>query len=217
MKKIGDILKELRKSKGKTQEEIANEMNSLFDIKINKGMISKWESNKSEPIFKYVKLFSSYYNVSVDFLLGLNDDESYQIKESLSNILQLMIKDYKENPEFYENFSQCNEESLKNFTDYLDSTFDEEIKALGENFTSRVMLELYVYVNKIVSFELNKIISKVNKTTDEITATIDNVINITNENTEEYTLAAHDDGLDEETKKRNLEKAKAMFKQMDEE
>lgn len=54
-------------------------------------------------------------------------------------------------------------------------------------------------------------------TTDEITATIDNVINITNENTEEYTLAAHDDGLDEETKKRNLEKAKAMFKQMDEE
>lgn len=35
--------------------------------------------------------------------------------------------------------------------------------------------------------------------------------------TEEYTLAAHDDGLDEETAKRTLEKAKAIFKQMDEE
>lgn len=38
-----------------------------------------------------------------------------------------------------------------------------------------------------------------------------------NTKNEEYTLAAHDDNLDEETKKRNLEKAKAIFKQMDQE
>ena len=37
------------------------------------------------------------------------------------------------------------------------------------------------------------------------------------EKNEEYNLAAHDDGLDEETAKKTLEKAKAIFKQMDEE
>lgn len=177
MKKIGDILKELRKSKGKTQEEIANEMNTLFNIKINKGMISKWESNKSEPVFKYVKLFSNYYNVSVDFLLGLDNVKSYELKTEITNVLKLAIKDYKENRTFYENISQCNEESLKKFTDYLYSTFDNELKCLGDNFTSRTILELYVYVNKILSFELNKITSKLN-TNNEITATIDNVTTV---------------------------------------
>ena len=54
----------------------------------------------------------------------------------------------------------------------------------------------------------------INDTNTEISATKDNVVNL---NHEEYTLAAHDDDLDDETKKRNLEKVKDIFKQMDEE
>lgn len=54
-------------------------------------------------------------------------------------------------------------------------------------------------------------------TSSEISATKDNVINITNRNTEEYTLAAHDDDLDEETKQKTISKVKNIFKQMDEE
>lgn len=53
-----------------------------------------------------------------------------------------------------------------------------------------------------------------NKRVSELTE-ISKYVNIT-EN-KEYTLAAHDDGLDEETAKMTLEKAKAVFKQMDEE
>ena len=67
------------------------------------------------------------------------------------------------------------------------------------------------------SDDLTTNIKYMDNTTNEISATKDNVINLTNKNTEEYTLAAHDDGLDEETKKRNLEKVKDIFKQMDEE
>ena len=75
--------------------------------------------------------------------------------------------------------------------------------------------------NKVIDY--TKLLSNQDKyktldnTTNEISSTKNNTIESTNNNTEEYTLAAHDDGLDEETKKRNLEKAKAMFKQMDEE
>lgn len=73
MERIGDILKTLRLEKKLTQEELSNELNRIYNINLNKGMISKWESNKSEPIFKYVKLFSNYYNVSVDYLLGITN------------------------------------------------------------------------------------------------------------------------------------------------
>lgn len=80
--------------------------------------------------------------------------------------------------------------------------------------------------NKVVDY--TKLLSNQDKykvldnSSDEISPTKDNIIEFNTKDNkkdddEVYTLAAHDDGLDEETKKRNLEKAKAMFKQMDEE
>ncbi|CAI3208572.1 helix-turn-helix domain-containing protein [Clostridium neonatale] len=83
------------------------------------------------------------------------------------------------------------------------------------------LLENYNKLNDLGKKEANKRVSELSYMpmycNNEITATKDNVLELTNNNTEEYTLAAHDDGLDEETKKINLEKAKAMFKQMDKE
>ena len=43
---LGNLLKELRIENELTQEELANKLNELHDIKLNKGMISKWEANK---------------------------------------------------------------------------------------------------------------------------------------------------------------------------
>lgn len=82
MKAIGNILKELRLEKGLTLEELANDLNKKYNLKLNKGMISKWEGNKSEPTFKYTKFLAEYYSVSVDYLLGIskfkNSDEEMQ-------------------------------------------------------------------------------------------------------------------------------------------
>lgn len=72
MHDLGKLLKELRIKNELTQEELANKLNELYNIKLNKGMISKWESNKSEPRFEYVKYMSKLYNVSLDYLLGLS-------------------------------------------------------------------------------------------------------------------------------------------------
>ena len=69
---LGNLLKELRIENELTQEELANKLNELHDIKLNKGMISKWEANKSEPRFEYIKYMSKLYNVSLDYLLGLS-------------------------------------------------------------------------------------------------------------------------------------------------
>lgn len=86
---LGDLLKELRIKNELTQEELASKLNLLYGTKLNKGMISKWESNKSEPRFEYVKHLSKLYDVSLDYLLGLspykNKDEI--LKEHKSKLL----------------------------------------------------------------------------------------------------------------------------------
>lgn len=76
-----------------------------------------------------------------------------------------------------------------------------------------ILLENFNRLNDLGKKEANKRVAELSY----MPMYCDNEILDTKDNTEEYTLAAHDDGLDEETKKRNLEKAKAMFKQMDEE
>ncbi|WP_131067014.1 helix-turn-helix domain-containing protein, partial [Clostridioides difficile] len=48
MKNTGHIIKILRIEKKLTQDELAKNLNSSFNLKLNKGMISKWESNKAE-------------------------------------------------------------------------------------------------------------------------------------------------------------------------
>lgn len=72
MKNTGHIIKILRIEK-LTQDELAKNLNSSFNLKLNKGMISKWESNKAEPRFEYIKYISKYFDVSIDYLLGMTE------------------------------------------------------------------------------------------------------------------------------------------------
>ncbi|WP_321993193.1 helix-turn-helix domain-containing protein [Clostridium butyricum] len=110
---------------------------------------------------------------------------------------------------------------------YLMGCEVEDIKVTKEE---KQLLENY---NKLDSDDKTKVIDytnllsnqdkykSANKSASEITATTDNAVELdiqsSNSKNECYTLAAHDDDLTEETKKRNLEKVKNIFKQMDEE
>lgn len=80
---FGNILKQLRLNSSLTQEELATRLNKIYEIKLNKGMISKWEANKSEPSMKYIRVFSKFFNVTLDYLLGLEENN---IKTNLYNI-----------------------------------------------------------------------------------------------------------------------------------
>jgi len=110
--------------------------------------------------------------------------------------------------------------SVDMFCDKKDTQID--IPTLTQEETT--LLENYNKLNskgkeKLIDYsdDLTTNIKYMDNSNDEITATKDNVINITNKNTEEYTLAAHDDDLDEETKQKTISKVKNIFKQMDEE
>ena len=65
---IGERLLELRKEMNLTQDDLAVILN------INKHSISSYERNKNEPSDAIKILIANYFNVSVDYLLGITDN-----------------------------------------------------------------------------------------------------------------------------------------------
>ncbi len=65
---IGERLLELRKDADLTQDDLA------AILKINKHSISAYERNKSEPPDDIKIAIARYFQVSVDYLLGLTDN-----------------------------------------------------------------------------------------------------------------------------------------------
>lgn len=73
---IGMRIREERKNLKLTQEELAEKLNKKFDLKINKGMISKWENGREEPSLPNVRYLSSFFGVSMAYLVGDSDNRS---------------------------------------------------------------------------------------------------------------------------------------------
>ncbi len=65
-KHIGLVIKELRKEKGLTQKQLAKLVN-----KSETGLAS-WEQGLSEPNVNDIKLLCKIFEVSADYLLGLD-------------------------------------------------------------------------------------------------------------------------------------------------
>ena len=76
-------LKELRKNRGLTQEELAE---ALY---VSRTAISKWESGRGYPSIDSLKEISSYFSVSIDDLLSGEKLLLIAEKENKSNIRTL--------------------------------------------------------------------------------------------------------------------------------
>lgn len=57
-------LKELRIERGIGQVELAG------SIGVSKGIISLWENGKREPTLHYIILLASFFDISIDALVG---------------------------------------------------------------------------------------------------------------------------------------------------
>lgn len=67
METFGQKIRDLRHEKGLTQTELAN----LFHI--DKSTIAKYETDKIEPKLTTIIEFARFFNVTTDYLLGLED------------------------------------------------------------------------------------------------------------------------------------------------
>ena len=79
-------ISELRKSKNISQEELADILNT------SRQAISKWERGESTPDIDRLKDLASFFNVSIDYLLGYDMQAS-----SLNGFLDALEKSNKDN------------------------------------------------------------------------------------------------------------------------
>ena len=90
---FGLILKRLRKEKGWTQEELANKINKESSI------ISRYEKNLQSPTFDTVRAFSALFNVSMDYLSGMERQSNIStigLNEKQRNIITQLIEQFRE-------------------------------------------------------------------------------------------------------------------------
>lgn len=75
MVKIGERLKELRQEKNLTQTELAK------NIGLSQAGIAKWETGDREPSADCIILLAQYFDVTTDFLLGVEDRDLLKHKK----------------------------------------------------------------------------------------------------------------------------------------
>jgi transcriptional regulator with XRE-family HTH domain len=67
MNKFGEKLKEMRTEKKLSQKELAKA------LEVDQRSISNWETGFRQPDYNTLIRISKYFNVTTDYLLGLED------------------------------------------------------------------------------------------------------------------------------------------------
>ncbi len=130
---IGRKIKELRLSRGMTQEQLGNELS------VSAQAVSKWENGTTTPDIQLLPEISVFFGVSIDELFSMSDESRMdRIENMIDNVHFITDKDFSES----ENF-------LK------EKTKDEEKKAKA----SLLLAELYskrIFEYKELASELGK-------------------------------------------------------------
>ncbi|WDV47177.1 helix-turn-helix transcriptional regulator [Clostridiaceae bacterium M8S5] len=95
---IATIISTKRKERGITQNELANYMG------VSKASVSKWETGHSYPDILFLPQLATYFNISIDELIGYEPQMS---KEDISKLYNKLSKDFSNKP-FGEVYETCN-------------------------------------------------------------------------------------------------------------
>lgn len=112
---FSDKLKELRNAKKMTQSTFAKEFH------VATSTVAMWETGKREPDFDVTSRLANYFNVSVDYLLGV--DEKEQKNTHLSETERRVQKFYEEHPIMYDlvdAISRLDKEQQKALLEYAE-------------------------------------------------------------------------------------------------
>lgn len=86
-------LKELRQEKGLTQAEVAK------SVKTSQRNIGRWENGENEPTASFIAKLAEFFQVSTDYLLGLEDDFGVKVETDEALLYSAeekkLIEDYR--------------------------------------------------------------------------------------------------------------------------
>ncbi len=76
---FSEKLRRLRRENGLTQNELGKQLN------VSNGTIAMWETGKRQPDLETITQIASFFNVSLDYLLGKNE-QSKQLSDNKPQI-----------------------------------------------------------------------------------------------------------------------------------
>ena len=123
-------IRELRKEKGITQEQLADAVN------VKKYTIGDWERNRTEPNITTLVAMADYFEVSTDYLLGRSDDTG--VVQANANL----TPDEEEVLMLYRQMSYQDKNQLKGFISYIILNWIKPVFpiigfSLSQKYTSR--------------------------------------------------------------------------------
>ncbi len=74
---IGERINYLRKTNNMSQEELAEKLH------ISRQTVSRWENNSSQPDIDSILAISNLFNLSTDYILGREEDNSIENKNNI--------------------------------------------------------------------------------------------------------------------------------------
>lgn len=101
----GLIIKELREKAHMTQQELGKKINR------DKGIISRYENNYQAVPFETMRTFASVFNVSMDYLAGMEKHKSIAtagLTEAQTDIIESLA----------ESFRRCNSCNIPNLSSH---------------------------------------------------------------------------------------------------
>ncbi len=87
MGKFGERFKELRMEKGLSQDKISKLLG------VSQGAVAKWELNKTEPTESAICAVAKFFNISAEYLLGL-DSAEYRTLSTPKDDLEMKVLEW---------------------------------------------------------------------------------------------------------------------------
>lgn len=101
--------KELRLSKGLTQESFRSEFNKRFNRSYTAAAISQFENGKRIPEISALIDFADFYGVSIDYFIGRDDKKPVSVlSDEQTKVLG-----------FFEKLGELGKQELFRYLDYL--------------------------------------------------------------------------------------------------
>lgn len=112
---------QLRVDNGYTLDSLAKAINKSKGTNFTKSTFSKWEHGSTEPSFQNIVPIADFFNVSVDWLIGINDAlESKYSHINTAAVADLMLEpSNKELIEIINEMNPSQKEELLHYAHYL--------------------------------------------------------------------------------------------------
>lgn len=125
----GDRLQQARERAGMTREELAEKVGKSYVT------VGTWERGARKPKAEMLPVLASALNVSVDYLLGIDTEESTDARRNIDTAVdpleELMIvwqsvKDYPDAKGFFSQISKFDPDTIRRMARVLETIFAQD-------------------------------------------------------------------------------------------